>query len=134
MENWQRPSADHFDGDRFFNPSRKGGHPRSLLWDLLPGTGRVSPVTPKNAGYVPSPALGQVVLTFVNHATFLIQTDVGNILTDPVWADRVGPFRWAGPTRVRQPGIEFDALPPIRLVLISHDHYNHLDLATVASL
>src|ERR1700722_15155373 len=97
MENWHRPAADHFDGDRFFNPSRKGGHPGSLLWDILPGTGRVSPVTPKDAGCLPSPALGQVVLTFVNHATFLIQTDVGNILTDPVWAARVGHFDGQAP-------------------------------------
>jgi L-ascorbate metabolism protein UlaG (beta-lactamase superfamily) len=74
---------------------------------------------------------GEVALTFVNHATFLIQTHGLNILTDPVWSKRVGPVSWFGPARVRPPGIDFDALPPIHLVLISHNHYDHLDRATL---
>jgi len=74
------------------------------------------------------------VITFVNHSTFLIQTDSLNILTDPIWSDRASPFSFAGPKRMRPPGIKFDDLPEIDLVLISHNHYDHLDLATILLL
>ena len=57
-----------------------------------------------------------------------------NILTDPIWSERASPVSWAGPRRRRAPGIEFRNLPPIDLVLISHDHYDHLDLPTLRRL
>jgi L-ascorbate metabolism protein UlaG (beta-lactamase superfamily) len=79
-------------------------------------------------------AAGETALTFVNHATFLLQLDGINILTDPVWSERVSPLTWAGPRRVRRPGIGFDRLPAIDLVLLSHNHYDHLDLATLRRL
>jgi len=70
----------------------------------------------------------------VNHVTFLLQFPGLNLLTDPVWSERVSPFSFAGPKRVHAPGIAFDALPPIHVVLISHNHYDHLDLATLRRL
>jgi L-ascorbate metabolism protein UlaG (beta-lactamase superfamily) len=70
----------------------------------------------------------------VGHASFLLQTAGLNILTDPVWSERASPFTFAGPKRVRPPGIAFDALPPIDVVLVSHCHYDHLDLATLSRL
>ncbi|RYE13340.1 MAG: hypothetical protein EOP34_09030, partial [Rickettsiales bacterium] len=72
--------------------------------------------------------------TFINHSTVLIQLDEINILTDPVWSNRVSPFTFVGPKRVRNPGIDLDKLPPIDLILISHDHYDHLDIETLKIL
>lgn len=69
--------------------------------------------------------------TFVNHATVLIQTANLNILTDPIWSYRCSPFSWIGPRRHHNPGIRFSDLPPIDLVLISHNHYDHMDLPTL---
>ena len=73
-------------------------------------------------------------LTMVGHATLLIQLAGLNILTDPVWSPRVSPLSFAGPKRVNAPGIDFAHLPPIDVVLVSHNHYDHLDLATLARL
>src|SRR5262245_57660069 len=73
-------------------------------------------------------------VTFIGHATFLIQTAAGNILTDPMYSERASPVRWLGPRRVRQPGVRFDDLPPIATVLLSHNHYDHCDLATLRRL
>jgi L-ascorbate metabolism protein UlaG (beta-lactamase superfamily) len=70
-------------------------------------------------------------ITFVNHSTFLIQVDGLNFLTDPVWSKRTSPFSWAGPKRMRPPGIRFEDLPRIDVVLLSHNHYDHLDLPTM---
>jgi L-ascorbate metabolism protein UlaG (beta-lactamase superfamily) len=78
--------------------------------------------------------VGDVAITFVNHVTFLIQTAGINILTDPVWSERASPFRWIGPKRVRSPGVAFEDLPTIDLVLVSHNHYDHLDMATLKQL
>lgn len=75
-----------------------------------------------------------VAITFVNHATFLIQIQGINILTDPIWSKRAGPFGLIGPARARLPGVAFDHLPHIDLVLISHNHYDHLDLDTLKRL
>ena len=74
------------------------------------------------------------VVTFIGHATFLIQTAAGNILTDPMYSDRASPIAWVGPRRVRQPGVRFDDLPPISTVLLSHNHYDHCDLPTLRKL
>jgi len=73
-------------------------------------------------------------VTWIGHATLLIQLDGLNILTDPHWSDRASPVSFAGPKRLVAPGLPFDLLPPIHVVLISHDHYDHLDLATVRRL
>ncbi|WP_338333549.1 MBL fold metallo-hydrolase [Acetobacter sp. LMG 32666] len=73
-------------------------------------------------------------ITMVGHATLLIQVAGQNILTDPVWSDRASPFNWVGPKRVSAPGIAFENLPPIDVILISHNHYDHLDLTTLKRL
>ena len=77
---------------------------------------------------------GQARATFINHATVLIQTDNCNILTDPIWSYRCSPFSWAGPRRHRNPGLRFEDLPRIDVVLISHNHYDHMDLPTLRRL
>lgn len=134
--------SDHFDGQRFFNPdggdSFAGGHnlPRTAI-DFYLGRGRVAwpdvvPVTPTRP--VPRVDGEAMRVTWVGHATVLIQTRGLNILTDPIWSDRASPFGFIGPKRVRAPGIRFADLPKIDLVLVSHNHYDHLDLPTLGRL
>src|SRR5258706_5912635 len=74
------------------------------------------------------------VVTFIGHATLLIQTPEGNILTDPMYSQRAGPFNLMGPRRVRQPAVRFDDLPPISIVLLSHNNYDYCDLRTLRML
>src|SRR5213595_2799863 len=75
-----------------------------------------------------------VVVTCVGHATFLIQVGTTSLLTDPVYSERASPVSFAGPRRVRAPGVRFDDLPAIALVLLSHNHYDHCDLGTLRAL
>ena len=84
----------------------------------------------------PAPALNgaAAVVTFIGHATFLIQTATGNILTDPMYSQRAGPLNLFGPRRVRQPAVPFDDLPAISMVLVSHNHYDHCDRRTLRML
>ncbi|MCW8086652.1 MBL fold metallo-hydrolase [Sabulicella glaciei] len=133
------PVSDHFDGQRFFNPG--GAGPRSLLelarWRL--GGQREdwpdaypSPFPPDRP---PPRVAGRALrVSFVGHASFLLQGAGLNILTDPVWSERASPFSFVGPRRANPPGIAFDDLPPIDAVLVSHGHYDHLDVETLARL
>jgi len=73
-------------------------------------------------------------VTWVGHATFLVQMDHVSFLTDPIWSDTASPVSWAGPRRHVPPGLAFEDLPPIDFVVISHNHYDHLDLATLKRL
>ncbi len=132
------PRSDHFDGERFFNPG--GGNPRGfrdlLKWQFGRNQG-AWPAWVENTAQPALPAtLGprECAVTFVGHATFLLQFAGLNILTDPIWSDRCSPVSWAGPKRVRAPGLDFAALPRIDLVLLSHNHYDHLDLPTLKRL
>lgn len=136
--------SDHFDGARFFNPDGEdtfrlpGGTSRTTLLLRRMFGDRDEPAWPDRVAVRPArpPArvAGQAMrVTWVGHATVLIQTQGLNILTDPVWSARAGPFG-VGPLRVADPGIRFDDLPPIDLVLVSHNHYDHLDLATLQRL
>jgi L-ascorbate metabolism protein UlaG (beta-lactamase superfamily) len=140
MKTYDGPVSDHFDGLHFFDPD--GAPPKSLgevlRWQF--GSGRQRATWPE---WVPSPYAdrppprvdgGKVRLSFVGHASWLIQTEGLNILVDPVWSMRASPFSWAGPKRHNDPGIAFDALPGIDIVLVSHGHYDHLDLATLSKL
>lgn len=83
---------------------------------------------------VPRSAADELRMTWVGHATFLVQLAGINILTDPVWSRRASPIAWAGPSRLVPPALEFDALPPVDVVVLSHDHYDHLDSRTVKRL
>ena len=73
-------------------------------------------------------------ITWIGHATLLVQLDGVNFLTDPHWGERASPLSWAGPRRLSPPGLAFENLPRIDVVVISHDHYDHLDLGTVKRL
>jgi len=127
--------SDHFDGSRFFNPWGIPAQPFSAVPRML-----LEPRTrwPSRIDEPPQrpPRLdgADAVLTFIGHATFLIQTAAANILTDPMYSQRAGPFNMMGPRRVRQPAVRFDDLPPISIVLLSHNHYDHCDLRTLRML
>lgn len=133
------PKSDHFDGVRFFNPGGvEPGSFRDLLRWQFNGQRSKWPKAVESpfAGHKPEPRVEKSGLrvTMVGHATMLIQIAGVNILTDPVWSERVSPFSFIGPKRVVKPGIAFEDLPPIDLVLVSHNHYDHLDVATLKRL
>ncbi|MBK3661827.1 MBL fold metallo-hydrolase [Bradyrhizobium diazoefficiens] len=140
MKTYDGPVSDHFNGLHFFDPD--GAPPRSLgevfRWQF--GGGRKRETWPdwvpnSHADTPPERVDGdRVRLSFVGHASWLIQTGGLNILVDPVWSMRVSPVGWAGPKRHNDPGIAFDHLPKIDVVLVSHGHYDHLDVATLARL
>lgn len=135
----------HTPSGRFLNPwptRPPPAHSGFLRWAFSHRTTRPRPVDPPPSTFIratpdfPSPRAdpSQLVLTWVGHSTFLLQIGGLNILTDPVWSDRASPLRFVGPKRWVAPGIHFDALPPIDVVMLSHDHYDHLDSATVHRL
>jgi L-ascorbate metabolism protein UlaG (beta-lactamase superfamily) len=145
------PVSDHFDGRRFYNPVI-GAIDKSFgdMWRWRTEGGRASwpewVVT--GTGPVAQPRDGKgVAATFVNHATFVLRFGGGGIggnvgggdgaftvLTDPIWSDRCSPFSFAGPRRVHAPGVPFDSLPRMDVVVISHNHYDHMDLPTLRRL
>ncbi len=129
--------TDHFNGERFFNPeAQPRGFVDLMRWlfnrkpgiwtlrnDIQPG-----PPPPKRVGR------GKLRVTFVNHSTVLIQVDGLNILTDPVWSYRISPVSFAGPSRYKPAGIRLEDLPPIDVLLVSHNHYDHMDTDTLRRL
>ncbi|CAA9414103.1 MAG: Outer membrane protein romA [uncultured Pyrinomonadaceae bacterium] len=135
-------ASDHFDGKRFRNLDEGGDHGffDVLRWQtgrLFGKRGAWSSYKNYPAGSVPPARVdsGNLRVTFVGHATtMLIQVGGVNILTDPVWSKRVSPLSFVGPKRVRPPGLRFEDLPPIHAVLVSHNHYDHLDIPTLKRL
>lgn len=126
---------DHFDGSRYRNPFGRQQRPFSAVPKMLREPRQAWPASRPVAPQVPPPLNGApAVVTFVGHSTFLIQTAAGAILTDPVFGQRAGPYNLVGPKRVRQPGVRFEDLPPVRTVLLSHNHYDHCDLGTLKRL
>jgi N-acyl-phosphatidylethanolamine-hydrolysing phospholipase D len=75
-----------------------------------------------------------IQITWIGHDTFLIQVAGLNILTDPIFSERASPFSFLGPKRIVPPAMQLDDLPPIQATIISHNHYDHLDAATIAKL
>ena len=138
MKTYAGPVSDHFNGTHFFDPD---GAPPKPLWQVL--RWQATKQAAKWPEWAPSPyadnppprVTGAAArLSFVGHASWLIQTAGLNILIDPVWSERCSPFSFAGPKRVNDPGIVFDKLPPIDAVLVSHGHYDHLDVPTLSRL
>jgi L-ascorbate metabolism protein UlaG (beta-lactamase superfamily) len=127
--------SDHFDGRRFVNLTGAAGQPFSAVPRMLLTRRTPWPASIDEPPRTPAALDGAAAaVTFIGHATFLIQTGAGNILTDPMYSQRAGPFNWIGPRRVRQPAVRFDDLPQIAVVLLSHNHYDHCDLRTLAML
>jgi N-acyl-phosphatidylethanolamine-hydrolysing phospholipase D len=142
----QRRRAHHQEGGGFRNPwpladgseRPRGGFLR-WQWERLTGslapdpTEGALPLVESDIAY-PSGSTDELRITWVGHATFLLQVGGWNVLTDPVWSRRASPLPFLGPARFVPPGIPFDRLPRIDAVLLSHDHYDHLDAATVRRL
>lgn len=140
---YRGPTSDHFDGQRFYNPggsaSVAGSRRISLGRFIRFAMGRDRAQWPENVPVTharpPARIAGDRMLaTWVGHSTVLVQTDSLNILTDPIWSERASPFGFTGPKRVRAPGIRFQDLPKIDLVVVSHNHYDHMDVATLKRL
>ena len=134
---YRGPVSDHFDGKKFINPGNveAKGMKDVLKWMLNRQKGEWKELKDMPYGEKPESRIDSGIrITFINHTSFLIQVDGINILTDPVYSKRASPFTWSGPKRMRPPGIRFDDLPPIDLVLLSHNHYDHLDLDIIKKL
>jgi len=113
-----------------------------LKWMLVHRTTRPRPKDPDASIFArvqprfvsPRAAASNLTVTWVGHSSLLIQLDGVNVLTDPIWSERASPAQFAGPRRWVAPGIAFDDLPPLDLILQSHNHYDHLDSGTVQRL
>ena len=138
VPSYHGPFTDHFDGNRFHNvePPKRKSFLDFLRWQSTAKRGAWEQWTDSEFGSLPPTRVNESTLrvTFINHATVLIQTEGLNILTDPIWSERASPVTWAGPRRHRSPGIRFEDLPPIDFVLIGHNHYDHLDIKTLVRL
>jgi L-ascorbate metabolism protein UlaG (beta-lactamase superfamily) len=135
--------SSHYNGERFFNPGAAAaaashGGPGRFLSRMVGGGDERSAwpaKVPVNPAVPPRRVTGdEMLVTWIGHATVLVQVAGLNILTDPVWSETVSPFPPIGPERVRAPGVRFEDLPKIDLVLISHNHYDHMDLPTLKRL
>ncbi len=138
----------HHTEDGFKNPylQIEQGFGDFLKWKLNRGPVESPDIPLEEIGeYVPqmatpdmekisAPNPNEIQLTWIGHSTFLIQIAGINILTDPIFSDRCSPFSFAGPSRFVKPGLAFEDLPEIHAVIISHDHYDHLDKPTIAKL
>ena len=131
------PPSDHFNGKTFFQAHHlhSGRHRDLLRWQLTakstPWPRRVEiPTQPPP----PTPKHDDVVITWIGHASFLLQSTRLNLLIDPVFSERASPFRWLGPRRAHAPGAVIADLPRIDAVRISHDQYDHFDSASLRRL
>lgn len=139
------PVSRNYDGDHFFNPDGEihfstppGSNRRGFIARWLTGQDN-RPEWPDAVAVKPArpPAFAApkgMIATWVGHATVLVQAAGINILTDPIWSDYASPFPPLGPKRVAQPGIRFNDLPKIDLIIISHNHYDHMDIPTLRKL
>jgi L-ascorbate metabolism protein UlaG (beta-lactamase superfamily) len=141
------PISDHFDGELFFNPEptiRNNTGKRFGLLSIIRARLKRDPETwspwpkhvdnkpyPKPAGPVPANA---VDVTFIGHSSFLLRLARLNILTDPVFSKRCSPVSFAGPARVRAPGLAISDLPNIDILVLSHNHYDHCDIPSLKEL
>lgn len=132
------PITDHFDGKLFYHAGLESDH---SFWSVVKWTfSRPESNYPDWVNNNSKPQLPEkledkkIATTFVNHSTFLLQTQNFNFVTDPIWAQRASPVSFLGPKRFRDPGIKIEELPPIHFVILSHNHYDHFDLQTIENL
>lgn len=132
---YKGPPSDNFQDGKFFTP---GGAKAKSVTDLVKwlvsrekGSWHLSS-NPSNP--LPDRRPGSHRVTFINHSTFLIEGENICLITDPVFSDRASPLSWAGPKRMRQPGLAFNGLPKVDMVLLSHNHYDHLDIVSCLAL
>src|SRR5262245_19446846 len=123
--------SDHFNGKTFFQPHHLHALRRLDFWRWRL-TAKSTPwprsVSIPSQPAPPVPTGNEIVVTWIGHASFLVQTSQGNLLLDPVFSERASPLTWMGPQRAHAPGVSLHALPAIHAVLLSHDHYDHFDV------
>ena len=133
------PVTDHFDGTRFFVPQRKA-RDRGLIdvakWRWRETAAIWPQSLPSGAQDRPPEAVAgaDIRISYIGHASVLLQTHGVNLLVDPVWSERASPFTFAGPKRVNDPGVALTDLPKLDAILVSHNHYDHLDMASLSWL
>lgn len=132
------PLSDHCDGRRFFNADRSSMRTAAHMARLI-ATSRParwpSHINDVSDAEPPGPLPdGEFAATFVGHATFLLRIGSAAFLFDPVWYDRAGPFGIFGPKRVRRPALPLDRVPDLAAILVSHNHYDHMDYGTLRAL
>jgi L-ascorbate metabolism protein UlaG (beta-lactamase superfamily) len=137
--NQRFPLSDHCDGRRFFNPgvSRPARGLMEVLRWRLRGERAAWPESVSDPVFPSPPDVAgpdKVAVTFINHASFLVRFPGALVLTDPIFSERCSPVSWAGPKRVRPPGIALDDLPRPDVVLLSHNHYDHMDFPTLRAI
>jgi L-ascorbate metabolism protein UlaG (beta-lactamase superfamily) len=134
MDKW--PISNHFNGKTFFNPGPEHTFSDMLRWMWQMKTIKWPKWIDDEKQTLPPERVGkgQLKVTYINHSTVLIQVDSINILTDPIFSKRAGPFSWLGVKRIRKPGILLNELPAIDYILVSHNHYDHLDLPSLKAL
>jgi hypothetical protein len=138
----QYAKTDHFDGNHFHNldPKIVGGKNlfQVIKWRLTTPQNPWAPQIESLNSVKPALFLkikkNECAITWINHATELIQFEEFTVLTDPIFSERASPVSWFGPKRVRKPGLSLQDLPKIDVVTISHNHYDHLDLASIKRL
>jgi L-ascorbate metabolism protein UlaG (beta-lactamase superfamily) len=134
------PLSDHFDGRHFFNPGPNQpsrGLAQVLRWRLQKRDRSRWPAWVTDPDFPPPPAsvaAGHAAVTFINHATFLLRLSGAVVLTDPIFSQRCSPVQWAGPKRARAPGLALAHLPRPDVVLLSHNHYDHMDLPSLREI
>ena len=131
------PVTDHFDGKQFHHaglPSTDKSLIDLLRWKLFGKPSSWPQSVPARSGLKPDSRVEGLRITAIGHASMLIQVAGINILVDPVWSDRASPFKWTGPRRRNPPAVALEDLPPIHAVLVTHNHYDHMDTATIGAL
>jgi L-ascorbate metabolism protein UlaG (beta-lactamase superfamily) len=131
------PVTDHFDGKKFYHPGLPSTD-KSLIdllrWKLFSRPAPWPQTIAARSGIRPDARVGGLRITAIGHSSLLIQAAGINILVDPVWSDRTSPFTWTGPRRHNPPAVSLADLPPIHAVLVTHNHYDHMDTATISAL
>lgn len=135
--------SPRFDGEKFVNPVPTNMLVPGTTWEMIRhqlfgGEERVPPRPPPvvartGADYATPPASG-LRATWIGHASVLVEIDGQRLLTDPIWSERASPSTLVGPKRFHPPPLPLAALPPVDVVIVSHDHFDHLDMATVQAL
>ena len=143
--NMRDNKGSYYDGKNFYNLDNSKKPPSLsdvIYWQSTRNFINLPSLNPKDYNFEVLENQGELIksnnskfsITWIGHATTLIQLNGKNILTDPIWSDRCSPVNFAGPKRYTKPGLTFENLPKIDIVLISHNHYDHMDLPTLKKL
>ncbi len=126
-------------GGRFENPQPIRNDMWRALRDLLGASAdrtpkASAPTEPVDPARLETPPRTGLRVTWLGHSTLLVEVDGRRVLVDPHWGERASPFSWMGPRRFNAPLLPLERVPPVDAVVVSHDHYDHLDMATIRAM